>query len=73
MRWAPAFLARVPAERASLRTMNWETMAEVGYKSPHVKVRADLDFYPRATRRRLATWPGKRPDMDAALSKTLAG
>ena len=42
------FLAHVQAQNAPLfQQMNWETMAEVElHGRPHVKMRADLDFYP---------------------------
>ena len=42
------FLAHVQAQNAALfQQMNWETVAEVElHGRPHVKMRADLDFYP---------------------------
>jgi putative N-acetyltransferase (TIGR04045 family) len=45
---ARSFLAHVQAQNAPLfHGMHWETMAEVElHGRPHVKMRADLDFYP---------------------------
>src|ERR1700728_2038731 len=42
------FLAHVQAQNALMfQQMHWETMAEVElHGRPHVKMRADLDFYP---------------------------
>jgi hypothetical protein len=48
MRWAAERSSRMCRRKTPLfQQVNWETMAEVElHGRPHVKMRADLDFYP---------------------------